>query len=189
MKLGKFLFRHRSYTPIPLILFLLVFASPNWILFFSGLFIILTGELIRFNGVAYAGRATRTTRKAGAGRLITDGPFAYVRNPLYIGNYLISLGMVVMSGAFFPWMILIHFVLFFFQYQNIVLYEEESLKKKFSDYQDYFSHVNRWLPRLTPFPGRNPISPDYTKALRSEKNTIQAFVSVTILILIRWHLL
>ena len=68
MKLGKFLFRHRSYTPIPLILFLLVFASPNWILFFSGLFIILTGELIRFNGVAYAGMATRTTRKAGAGR-------------------------------------------------------------------------------------------------------------------------
>ena len=64
---------------------------------------------------------------AGGSHLITDGPFALVRNPLYIGNFFLSFGVLIMSWAFMPWMIFIFIALFSMQYSAIVSLEENYL--------------------------------------------------------------
>ena len=98
MKLGELLFKSRGYTPIPFLLVALIFAVPVNQLIIIGLFMIFFGEFMRLWGVSYAGAATRT-REAGAPELVSNGPFAYVRNPLYIGNILIYVGAIVLSGV------------------------------------------------------------------------------------------
>lgn len=190
MDLGRFLFKYRSFTPIPLIIAVLILARPTWVSFAAGCALILLGEGMRFWGVLYAGSATRTTGEVGAGRLVTDGPFAHVRNPLYLGNFLLSTGLLVMTWAWMPWMLLVFWLLFYLQYASIVRNEESFLRQKFpDDYEKYSSHVPRWVPSCRGFTCTEQSLPVFKKALRSERNTLQAILTVLILILIRWHLL
>lgn len=191
MTLSHFFFKYRSYTPVPLIIVMLVFARPTWLSIGAGLAVTLCGEYIRFWGVAYAGKATRRTKKAGANRLVTDGPFAYVRNPLYVGNFLLSLGVVIMSNAWMPWMVPAYVALFFLQYSFIVRHEETFLRGKFPEFAEYEAKVPRWIPRLTPYIVKDavPSEPVWRKARRSERNTFQAIAIIVVLILLRWHLL
>jgi protein-S-isoprenylcysteine O-methyltransferase Ste14 len=187
---GQFFFKYRSYTPIPLLLAVLILADPTWASFFAGLTIMLLGESTRFWGVLYAGSATRTTGEVGAGRLVTDGPFAHIRNPLYTGNFLLSLGLTVMSRAWMPWMLLIFLLLFGIQYTFIVREEEKFLARQFDQqYAEYCQHVPRWLLNIRGFTNSELSSPVFAKALRSERNTLQSALAVIILMLIRWHLL
>ncbi len=73
-------------------------TSSNWILGFA---LIVPGELIRLAGVAAAGTVTRR-RSRDVQRLVTYGIFRWVRNPLYVGNFLIWMGFVIISGV--PWL-------------------------------------------------------------------------------------
>jgi len=189
MNISLFLFKNRSYTPVPLVLLALVFARPDWGTIIAGFSVMIFGEAIRFWGVSYAGSATRTTAKAGGANLITSGPFGYVRNPLYTGNFFLALGFVIMAWAWMPWMILVFLCLFFFQYTLIVGHEEEYLQQTFKqEYENYRSNVHRWIPRLSPYTGSTKIEPNFSGALRSERNTFQSIVLVTAILIIRWQL-
>ena len=183
-------FRYRSYTPVPLILAALILARPTWPSFGIGLLVMLLGETLRFWGVAYAGSATRTTGSAGGDRLVTDGPFAHVRNPLYLGNFFLSTGVVIMSWAWMPWMAFVFFPLFWIQYSFIVHLEEEYLSKRFGErYEDYCRHVRRWIPRFAAYPSPEKSTLNLRKTLKAERNTFQAIVAVCCFILLRWHVL
>ena len=89
--MSKF-FTYRSYTPIPFVVVMLVFAYPNIWSLTAGFIIALAGELIRLWGVSWAGSETRTTGGVGGTYLIVSGPFAHLRNPLYLGNILMYTG-------------------------------------------------------------------------------------------------
>jgi protein-S-isoprenylcysteine O-methyltransferase Ste14 len=190
MDIRNTFFTYRSYTPIPLILAALIFAQPTWATFFAGLILILLGEGTRFWGVSYAGSATRATGTAGGGELVTSGPFALVRNPLYIGNFFIGLGIMIMYWAWMPWMALLYFLLFGVQYSLIIQLEEEYLSNQFNTtYTAYCSRVRRWIPRLYKYSDSADKKPQYFNALKSERNTLQAIAVFCALILLRWHLL
>jgi protein-S-isoprenylcysteine O-methyltransferase Ste14 len=190
MDIRNFFFTYRSYTPIPLILVALIFADPSWTTFFTGLAVMLSGEAVRFWGVAHAGSATRTTATAGGGELITSGPFAYVRNPLYVGNFFIGLGVMIMYWAWMPWMAVIYIVLFGIQYTLIVRLEEEYLQGQFKEsYEPYCRKVGRWIPRLRTFTHAEQRRPQLFKALKSERNTLQAIATFCGLLLLRWLVL
>ncbi|MEK9136428.1 MAG: methyltransferase, partial [Bacteroidota bacterium] len=62
------------------------FVLPTLPSMVLGFLLMVGGEAIRFWGVSIAGSETRTTGKVGGTYLITNGPFAYMRNPLYVGN-------------------------------------------------------------------------------------------------------
>ena len=190
MDLRALFFKYRSYTPIPLLLAILIFAAPRPASLAAGFAITLLGQTIRLWAVSHAGGATRTTGTVGAGaELITHGPFAYVRNPLYVGNFLIALGFCIMAWAWMPWLLLIYLALFSLQYQMIVTLEEEHLRQRFGKiYAAYLAQVPRFLPRLTPFRPQTTPGMPLARALRIEKDTLLSTVLISLAIFLRWKL-
>jgi len=182
------LFSFRSYTPVPFILVMVAFAEPGLWTFVAGCAVMAAGELTRFVGVAYAGPLTRVTGEVGAPELIVAGPFAYVRNPLYVGNMLLYVGVGIAANALAPWLVLGAAAYFLFQYWAIVSLEEEFLGKKFGEtYRSYQKAVPRFVPRLLPYrtPQQATQRPDYASAVRSERRSFQAIVLILVLIVLR----
>jgi protein-S-isoprenylcysteine O-methyltransferase Ste14 len=174
-------FALRSYTPIPFLVAMVVFARPTLASLVGGGAVVLAGEAIRLWGVSIVGAETRTTGSVGGTYLVTSGPFALVRNPLYFGNMMIYAGIGIMSMALFPWLPLVALVWFAIQYHLIVTREEEYLAERFgAAYAEYRAAVRRFLPRITPYRSTAP-SPkrlNLAEGLASERRTLQAVVLV-----------
>ena len=130
-------FRLRSFTPLPLVAILLFVARPTPISMAVGIVLVLVGETIRLWAVAHAGGATRT-RAVGAPYLVTSGPYAYVRNPLYLGNVTIYIGVATIGGQFLTWLLPLTFIYFSIQYKLIISLEEDTLVELFG--QKYLSY-------------------------------------------------
>lgn len=170
MDFRQLFFKLRSYTPIPLLILLIATARPSPGPFLWGFLFIILGEAIRLWAVAHAGGATRT-RNVGAPLLVTSGPFAYTRNPLYIANAIIYVGVACLAGGKPVW-ILVAIIFSALQYGLITSLEEETLVKLFGfEYQFYRSRVPRWMPRLMPWEWSLPQTPDWKDAWRNEKYT------------------
>ena len=151
--LGNFLFRHRNKL-FPVFYVLLFVPSPRltgnlMTIMVSGFMISAMGQVVRIAaiGLKYIIRGGRK-RRVYAEALVTDGIFAHLRNPLYLGNILILVGLGVMANS-----LLFNLVvspLFIFMYAAIIRAEENFLGKKFGEvYHRYITDVNRWLPRLS----------------------------------------
>lgn len=188
-KVGKFFYRYRSFTPIPLIIVLVYIAQPTLYSLLSGTVVVLGGEALRIWGVGYlrGGRA----RRLKAERLVMAGPYQYVRNPLYLGNFLLWLGFVIFSGSLI--MLLVAVILYGFQYGNIILFEEEFLQQKFPHkYEEYCERVPRLIPHFPLSALANPDSQevqfDLKKALSSEQRTFQSIFVVYICLLLKFFL-
>lgn len=182
-------FKYRSYTPIPFLLIMFVFEDANIWSLIAGFLIALFGEMIRLWGVSWAGSETRTTGTVGGTFLIVSGPFAYVRNPLYVGNIFLYLGMGIMSFAIFPFLQIAALLFFFIQYHYIVTEEESYLKNTYGKaYDNYLKNVPRFFPRFTRYKTENVEQPKFSlkQGLKSEKRTLQAFIAVTITIFLIW---
>jgi protein-S-isoprenylcysteine O-methyltransferase Ste14 len=188
MDLRTLFFNYRSYTPIPLLVAILIWAQPSPASLISGFALTGLGEILRLWAVRHAGGATRTIGEPGAGdELITHGPFAYVRNPLYLGNFILSLGLCVMAWAWMPWMLLIFLALFGLQYGLIISLEEEKLRKHFGwIYEDYLAEVPRLIPRMRPYRPRKVPGMPLTRALKIENNTLLSISGVVLAIFLRW---
>jgi len=99
--------------------------------------------------------------------LVNTGPYAIVRNPLYIGNIIIAAGLSVLSKLiwFTPFVMLYFFAL----YHVVVLYEEKKLSERWENgYLTYFNEVPRWMPRLRNLHHFKANGFKWTQALRSE---------------------
>lgn len=159
IKIGNFFFKYRNWI---FILFYAALFIPSWPLFSRerfgetyyvwpialGLFITILGQLIRglTIGLAYIVRGGKEGKPYAEG-LVTEGIFNHCRNPLYVGNILMLLGVGILANSLVYTVIVMP--MFLFIYQAIVLAEEHFLRGKFgSAFDDYCSRVNRWLPRL-----------------------------------------
>jgi protein-S-isoprenylcysteine O-methyltransferase Ste14 len=184
-------FALRSYTPIPFLVFMVYFARPTELSMASGAVLVLAGEALRLWGVSIVGSETRTTGAVGGTYLITSGPFAFVRNPLYVGNILLYAGVGVMSYAIFPWLLVGAMVWFAVQYGLIVSREEEYLRERFGEEFDrYCAAVPRFIPRLTPYVSGSPPpkSLSLVEGLASERRTLQA-IGIVVMALVALFLL
>ena len=150
---GAVIFRNRGWLPVLFLGLPLLWPSgpgrwhahmePRW--WIVGLLLIVIGEAIRMAGVAAAGTVTRR-RSRTVQRLVTYGAFAWSRNPLYNGNFLIWLGFGVISGVL--WYLPVAIVLFAIEYTLIVRYEEGVLESIFGvEYLEYKGRTPRWIPR------------------------------------------
>jgi len=108
--------------------------SSYWL----GAGVMLLGLVVRFWASGYISKS-RT--------LATSGPYAYTRNPLYLGNFILGLGVVVMSCNI--WLALYYFVTFCILYVGTITEEQEVLEGKFGDaYHDYVACVPMFFPSI-----------------------------------------
>ncbi|CEF48987.1 unnamed protein product [uncultured bacterium] len=116
------------------------------------LLIIAAGLALRGWGSGVAGHHTRSTQ-IEAPTLVTAGPFAHVRNPIYAGSILIGVGMATLIGDLRAF--LFAGAAFAILYLAIIPAEEDFLQRQFGEeYRRYKQAVPRLLPRLTPWNGR-----------------------------------
>jgi len=183
MDIRNLFFKFRGFTPVPLVIVVLIFAKPTITSLLWGIGIMIVGEMIRIWGVAYAGGATRT-RDVGAPFLVTAGPFARVRNPLYLGNLLMYSGAALTANIWLPWLVFVTLIFFGIQYHLIVNLEEEKLTELFGDqYLKYKSQVPRFIPSIRPLKEQTDTQPNYAMALKSEKSTFMSFTTIIILMI------
>lgn len=189
MTLGQFLFKYRSYTPAPFLIPALLFARPTIISLTIGFILLLIGEAIRYWAVSYAGIETRTT-KIGASKLVTQGPYAYNRNPLYTGSLLMYAGGGIMSNALVPYLQIAGIIFFCFQYYLIIKEEEKFLHNEFKEkYENYFNSVSRFIPGK-PYDEskQSKIKVDWKAGWLSEKRTRQSFEFYLIMVVLLYFL-
>ena len=116
------------------------FARPTWASLFAGFGIAMAGILIR-------ALASGHIQKNAA--LATTGPYAYTRNPLYLGSIVIALGFIVAARN--VWIGVATLAMFAFIYLPVIKAEESYLRSAFPGYQSYASQVPRLLPRFTAY--------------------------------------
>jgi protein-S-isoprenylcysteine O-methyltransferase Ste14 len=152
---GSFFFRFRDAV-FPLGLVALFFAFQpvypggserldNW-LDLLGVTTALTGQALRAAVIGYVYiRRGGKDRRVYADTLVTEGFFRHSRNPLYLGNLLVLVGLFMIHNN--PWVYAIGVPFFLFAYSTIVAAEEAFLRSKFgAEYEQYSRRVNRWLP-------------------------------------------
>ena len=159
IKIGNFFFKYRNllfillyaalFIPSPDIFSREVFGSQYYIWPITiGLIVTIIGQLIRGAtiGLAYIIRGGKDG-KVYAEELVTSGIFNHCRNPLYVGNILMLVGVGILSNSLIYLLVFIPF--FLFVYQAIVLAEENFLRNKFGEsFVQYCQRVNRWIPSL-----------------------------------------
>ncbi len=114
-------------------------ARPTWRFLLLGAVLIVPGLLIR-------ALASGHVRKNEA--LVTSGPYAYTRNPLYLGSLLMGLGFAVAARSWWAGVALI--VMFFAIYLPVIRGEEAFLREKFPEFEEYVRTVPRMFPTITP---------------------------------------
>jgi protein-S-isoprenylcysteine O-methyltransferase Ste14 len=131
----------RIRVPLGFVFAVLYFwlARPTWRFIALGAIVIAPGLLVR-------ALASGHVRKNEA--LATSGPYAYTRNPLYLGSLLIGIGFAVAARSWWVGVALV--VMFFAIYLPVIRDEEAFLRKKFPEFDEYARRVPRMFPRIAP---------------------------------------
>ena len=185
--IGLWLFRNRSWLPIPLGIIALVLAPRAFDLrlVYAGALCIIAGEALRLWAVRHIGVVSRT-RTTRLGPLVTSGPYAHTRNPLYVGNWLLWTGFAL--GSSLQWMVPLSWAVFAMQHAAVVQWEEHMLAQRYpASYRRYAGAVSRWWPSLAQsthaVPYRYPHP--WGEVMFSERGTLAAIAFVVMLFVVR----
>jgi len=152
--------------------FYLWLARPSGVCLAAGGTIVAVGLLLR----AYASGHVRK-----ASELTTTGPYAYTRNPLYLGSLIIAAGFALASRSL--WIVLAIAVIFFAIYLPVMRAEEQFLRSQFQGFDEYAQRVPRLLPRLSAAAGpRGEFSRDLYMKHREYNAALGAVAIMAVLI-------
>jgi protein-S-isoprenylcysteine O-methyltransferase Ste14 len=153
-----------------------------------GLAVAAMGQALRaiVIGLAYIRRGGKD-KKIHADHLVTDGFFAHSRNPLYVGNMLVFLGLFIVLHSPLGYLVGVPF--FYIAYLSITLAEEDYLKKRFGDeYVQYCGRVNRFLPSLRGLGATmRSMSFDWGRLIRKEYGSTFLWITTALGLLI-WEI-
>ena len=177
---GTWLFRWRSFLPLVLVVpTLAAMRGYTWpygshrvqeyweMLCYS---VSLAGLAVRIATVGFAPAKTsgRNTRYQQAAQLNTTGMYSIVRHPLYVGNYLMFLGVSLFPREW--WVPVLVSIAFFFYYERIIYVEEEFLRRKFGPAFEawaakrpaFFPRIGQWKSPDLPFSVRTVLRREYS---------------------------
>ncbi len=137
-------------------------ARPSWLSLAIGAGVTLPGLWLR---AIAAGHVKKNAE------LTTTGPYAYTRNPLYLGSIIIAVGFAV--AAWNAWIGVVLVVLFLAIYLPVIRSEEAFLRGSFPGFDDYARQVPRLIPRLTSA-NREPSS--FSRALYRKHREYNALI-------------
>ncbi len=143
-----------------------VFSEPTWRTIAAGLPVALAG-------VALRAWASGHLRKNSA--LATSGPYAYTRNPLYFGSFVMLIGCCLGGGSWFLALFIV--AIFLIVYVPVMKSESDHMRHLFeNEYRDWASEVPLFLPRLTAYRARTEAAFDTTLYLKHRE--YRAFAGV-----------
>ena len=181
---GRALFRWRSFTPLALLAVAIPLlwrsrgtASALW--YVGGLLLCLSGQALRAWVLGLVPEGTSGQNETlEADRLNTTGPYALMRNPLYLGNLAITLGLCLIAHDL--WLLAAVALLFALQYAAIIAAEEKFLAERFGEqYQAYRAGVPRFWPRLA----KMHAAPwNWKRALKKEHNPAAAWIAIAVVL-------
>lgn len=135
-KIQEWVSRHRIITSLVGAALLFGLAHPDLRSILFGFPIVALGEAIRVWSSGHIGKDEWLT---------VDGPYSLSRNPLYLGNFFLGLGISAMGRS--PALLALFLVGFYFIYKPTIASEEKKLAQKFGkDYLDYCERVPRFFP-------------------------------------------
>jgi protein-S-isoprenylcysteine O-methyltransferase Ste14 len=190
---GNWLFKYRGILPIIILIpgiMVLIYSELNPSALFKDnmsfidyytvgcIFICLTGLAIRVYTIGYTPDNTsgRNTAKQVADTLNRTGIYSIVRHPLYVGNFVMWLGIALAVRNF--WFALVFALLYWIYYERIMYAEEQFLRRKFNEiYASWSARTPAFIPDFKLF-----IKPEapfrWKKVLRQEKNGLAALFIV-----------
>ena len=159
-KQGNFLFKYRGQFPVILFVLSVPFLyftesiNESSIVYwnYTALLVSVLGFFIRFYtiGTTLKGTSGRNTKEQIADYLNSTGIYSVVRHPLYLGNYLIWIGIAIFTYNIY--FIIIVSLLFWIYYERIMFAEERFLEKKFGDeYLNWSNGIAAFIPSFTNF--------------------------------------
>src|ERR1700722_9352855 len=155
------------------------FAIATPIVIVLGALIALAGAVLRVWGTAYLGYSTVHHGDMQAGAVMADGPYRFIRNPLYLGGWFMMLAISLLmppSGALFSMVLLTIF------FVRLILGEEAFLTTQLGQpYREYLHAVPRMIPRLRSSLPRAGNKPHWLTALITEIMPIGMFVTMAVL--------
>ncbi len=139
----------RIRVPLGFVFAVLYFwlARPTWRSVALGTIVLVPGLLVR-------ALASGHVQKNEA--LATSGPYAYTRNPLYLGSLLIGVGFAVAARSWWVGVVLV--AMFFAIYLPVIRGEEAYLRQRFPEFEEYAQRVPRMFPRFAARPGEASFS-------------------------------
>jgi protein-S-isoprenylcysteine O-methyltransferase Ste14 len=192
---GNWLFKRRSWLPLLLYPFAVAviyfyrdttftyITSTTWGLICFGISVL--GLVVRAITIGFTPKGTsgRNTEKQVAETLNETGIYSVVRHPLYLGNFLMWLGLFMFIGVW--WFVLICALAYWIYYERIMYAEEEFLRRNYSArYEAWASRTPAFVPRLSgwvpstlPFSMRNVLKREYNGLFA----TVISFVIINIL--------
>ena len=117
----------------------LIFARPSWPSLAWSLILVVPGVWLRGYAAGFVNKNEELT---------VTGPYAFTRNPLYLGSMGIAFGFAVAAGRW--WLVVLLAAMFLAIYVPTILSEEAFLRATFPEFAAYAERVPRLLPRLTP---------------------------------------
>ncbi len=192
---GNILFKHRGQIPLvlfPLAVPAVYFANvalvhPGNTLIVNTIAIVVSvlGAMVRGYTIGTTPRGTsgRNTTEQVAESINTTGIYSTVRHPLYLGNYLMWIGIVIYTLNF--WFVVVVSLLYWIYYERIMVAEENFLETKFGQtFTDWSNHVPAFFPAFKKFI-KPSVTFSFVSVLRREYSgwlaTVVAFVYVDLL--------
>lgn len=185
---GNLLFRYRGQIPV-----LLFFASipviyftdyswiefedeKRWVWLIIAASVSFLGQIVRAIAIGTSNKYTsgRNTKEQVAEALNTQGIYSTVRHPLYLGNYLMWIGIVIY--VLNPWYVCVVSLLFWLYYERIMFAEERFLERKFGEsYVSWSKQVPAFIPSFKHYK-KSPIPFSFKTILRREYSGISATI-------------
>jgi protein-S-isoprenylcysteine O-methyltransferase Ste14 len=154
------------------------FATATEVVIAIAVVFALACVAFRVWGAAYLGPSTVSNLNMVAGRVMADGPYRFVRNPLYIGLWCMVAAMAFLmpvTGAMFSVVLITIFI------TRLTLGEEAFLKGRLSEpYVAYLQAVPRFIPRLRGAPAATGAEPHWVRAVLTELTPIGVLVGIVV---------
>jgi len=165
------LFKFRFAILYPVGVYVAVFCVSDDQSLWQGGLIMLAGMAIRVWANSYAIKMDRLT---------TSGPYAFVRNPLYVGTALIVVGIVVLLRIYLLGALFL--AIMAFVYRRTIKEEQRMLTEKFGDaFRDYMKNVPAMFPRLTPYPKGEKWPPSWQRLFESREHKVVIWMVVLVI--------
>lgn len=188
-KSGNFLFKYRGQIPVILffaaipVIYVTDYAFLDkdhryyWLLLFLSATVSLLGQVVRAIAIGTANKNTsgRNTKEQVAEALNTKGIYSMLRHPLYLGNYLMWIGIVMYT--FNVWFFVLVSLAFWLYYERIMFAEERFLERKFGDdYVNWSLNVPAFVPSM-----KNYVKSDIPFSMKTILRREYSGISATII--------